>query len=102
MRTSIRPNRSTAARSVLGVVQASDVELDGQEIVVGSERGADPLGVASGSYNRMAGGQGGLSDVDAHPAAGASNEPNLLVNHAALSSIAERCGSWFPAAVYLR
>jgi Kef-type K+ transport system membrane component KefB len=65
----------------LGVGGVGDVELDGQEVVVRAERGADPLGVASGGDDGVAGGQGGLGDVDAHAAAGAGDEPNLLVSH---------------------
>jgi hypothetical protein len=49
----------------------------------------DGVGVAGGSDHGVTGGQGGLGDVDAHPAAGARDEPNLLVSHAsALPSVA--------------
>ena len=47
-----------------------------------SERGGDLLGVAAGGDDGVTGGQGGLGDVDAHAAAGAGDEPNLLVTHA--------------------
>jgi hypothetical protein len=76
------------ARGVLGVGEAGDVELDGQEVVVRAKRRADPLGVASGGDDGVASGQGGLGDVDAHAAAGARSEPNLLVSHpSALPSV---------------
>ena len=48
-----------------------------------AERASRPaLGVAAGGDDRVAGGQGGLGDVDAHAAAGAGDEPDLLVSHA--------------------
>jgi hypothetical protein len=69
------------ARGVLGVGGVGDVELDGQEVVVRSERRADPLGVASGGDDGVADGQGGRGDVDAHPAPRTGDEPHLLVSH---------------------
>ena len=68
------------ARGVLGVVETRNVELNDEELVVGSERGADPLRVASGGDDCVARGQSGLRDVDAHTATRAGNEPDLLVN----------------------
>ncbi len=44
-------------------------------------RRADLLGVAAGGDDRVTGGQGGLGDVDAQAAAGAGDEPDLLVTH---------------------
>jgi hypothetical protein len=66
----------------LGVGGVGDVELDDQEVVVGAEGSADPLGVAAGGDHGVTGGQGGLDDLDAHAAAGTGDEPNLLVSHA--------------------
>ena len=39
--------------------RVGDVQRDDQEIVVRAERGADPLGVAAGGDDGVAGGQGG-------------------------------------------
>jgi len=47
---------------------------------VTSERGADSLSVAPSGDDCVACGQSSLRDVDAHTAARASNEPDLLVN----------------------
>jgi hypothetical protein len=66
----------------LSKAQQELVLLRDQFSVVDSERGADPLGVVPGSDDSVASGQGGPHDVDAHTAAGASNEPDLLVRHA--------------------
>ena len=46
-----------------------------------ADRRGDPLGVAAGGHDRVSGGQRGLRDVDAHAAAGAGDEPDLLVAH---------------------
>ena len=59
-----------------------DVERDGQQVVVRTDRGADPLGVAAGGHDRVPGGQGRPGDVHAHAAAGAGDEPDLLLTHA--------------------
>ena len=58
-----------------------DVELDRQEVVVFSDRRADLLGVSSGGDDRVTSGQRGLGDVDPQAAAGAGDEPDLLVTH---------------------
>ena len=90
----MRPNRSTAAcDGGLGVGGVGDVELDDQEVVVLADRRADLLGVAAGGDDRVTGGQGGLGDVDAHAAAGAGDEPNLLVSHAGALLLLGSCRS---------
>ena len=80
--TSIRPNRSTAtwtaASASAGSVTSS---LTTRRSSCCAERRGDLLGVAAGGDDRVTGGQGGLGDVDAQAAAGAGDEPNLLVTH---------------------
>ena len=71
----------------LGVGGVGDVELDDQQVVVGAEGSADPLGVAAGGNHGVAGDQGGLGDVDAHPAPRTSDEPDPLVSHLVVLSI---------------
>src|SRR5688572_32347484 len=44
-----------------------------------SQGGGDPVGVAAGGHDGVAGVQGGAGDVGAHTAAGAGDEPDLLV-----------------------
>jgi hypothetical protein len=79
----MRPNRSTAAVTAAWVSGGvGDVELDGQQVVVGADGSADPLGVAAGGDHSVPGSESGLGDVDAHPAPRAGDEPNLLVSHA--------------------
>jgi hypothetical protein len=71
----------------LGVGGVGDVELDGQQVGVGAEGSADPLRVAAGGDHSVAGGEGGLGDVDAHPAPRAGDEPDPLVSHLVVLSI---------------
>ena len=59
-----------------------DVERDGQQVLVLAQGGGDAVGVAGGGDHGVAGGERGLGDVDAHAAAGAGDEPNVLVGHA--------------------
>ncbi len=92
----MRPNRSTRCLDGrLGVGGVGDVELDGQQVVVLAEGRGDGVGVAGGGDHRMAGGQCGLGDVDAHATAGAGDEPNLLVSHAGCTSFWLMC-LWAP------
>jgi len=70
------------ARGVLGVGEAGDVELDGQEVVASSESRGDSLRVAPGADDGVTRGQGSLHNVDAQAPARAGNEPDLLVKHA--------------------
>jgi hypothetical protein len=84
----MRPNRSTAAVTAAWVSGGvGDVELDGQQVLMGADGSADPLGVAAGGDHGVTGSQGGLGDVDAHPAPCAGDEPGLLVSHLVVLSI---------------
>ena len=66
----------------LGVGGVGDVELDDQQVVVPRRRpGLTRVGVAAGGHDRVAGGEGGPGDVDAHAAAGTGDQPDLLVSH---------------------
>jgi hypothetical protein len=65
----------------LGVVRAGDVELDDQEVVGLADRLGDGVGIAAGCDDRMAGGQRGLGEVDAHVTPGAGDEPRLRLSH---------------------
>ena len=69
----------------LGVLGAGDVELHGEQVVVVADRRRDLRGIAAGGDDGVAGGQGGLGDVDAQATARAGDEPNLLVSHAMCS-----------------
>ena len=81
-RTSRRPNRSHGGlHRGLGGCGVGDVESDGQEVVVLSERVGDALGLAGGGDHGVAGGEGCLGDVDAQAAACAGDEPYLLLGH---------------------
>src|SRR5918993_679173 len=64
-----------------------DVELDDQEVVVGAEGSADPLGVAAAGDHGVPTSKGSRGDVDAHPAPRTSDEPGLLVSHLVVLSI---------------
>ena len=79
----MRPNRSTRRlhRRLRGC-QARDVELDDEQVVGLADGLGHGVGVAAGGDDRVAGGERGLRDVDAHAAAGAGDEPDLLVSHA--------------------
>jgi hypothetical protein len=66
----------------LGRGRVGHVELHGQEVIVLTQGRGDTLGLAGGGDHRVAGRQCRLGDVDAHAAAGAGDEPNLLVSHA--------------------
>lgn len=73
------------ARGVLSVAAIRNVELDSEEFVVTSERGADSLRIAPGGDDSMACSQSSLRDVDAQTTARACNEPDPLVNDASRS-----------------
>ena len=76
------PKRSTAAVDRrLGVLRAGDVELDDEQVVGVADRLRDGVGVAAGGDDVVAGGQRGLGEVDAHAAAGAGDEPGLVLGH---------------------
>ena len=47
-----------------------------------TEGSGDAVGVAGGGDYGVAGGERRLGDVDAHAAASAGDEPNVLVSHA--------------------
>jgi hypothetical protein len=65
----------------LGVLWAGDVELDHQQVVRLAERSPDGVGVPAGGDDGLAGGGGSLGNIEAHAAAGAGNEPHLLLTH---------------------
>src|SRR6266545_4442669 len=65
----------------LGVGTAGDVELDDQQVVRLADGIRHGVGVAAGGDDGVAGGEGRLRDLDAHAAAGAGDEPNLLLSH---------------------
>ena len=71
----------------LGVGGIGDVELDGQQILMGADGSADPFGVAAGGNHGMPSGKGSRGNVDAHPAPRAGDEPDLLVSHLVVLSI---------------
>jgi hypothetical protein len=65
----------------LGGGGVGHVERNCEEVLVLALGGGDLVGVASGADHRMAGCECGLGDVDAHPASGTGDEPNLLGSH---------------------
>jgi hypothetical protein len=65
----------------LRVLGTSDVELDGQQVVVAAHRGRDLRSIAASGDNGVAGGQGGLGDVDAQASTSARDEPHFLFTH---------------------
>jgi hypothetical protein len=65
----------------LRILWAGDVESDCQQVVVVAHRSRDPRGIATGGNNGVAGGQGGLGDIDAQTSTGAGDEPNFLFSH---------------------
>ena len=74
------PKRSTARLDRrLGVLRAGDVERRDEQLVGVAERLRDGVGVAAGGNDVVAGGQRGLGDIDAHAAAGAGDEPGLVL-----------------------
>jgi hypothetical protein len=64
----------------LGIVGIGDVELDGEQVVVGSDGGGDPLRVAARGHYRGAGSQCGLGDVCSHAASSTCDQPNFFVH----------------------
>jgi hypothetical protein len=65
----------------LRILWAGDVEFDCQQVVVVAHRSRDLRSIAAGGDNGVAGGQGGLGDVDAQASTSAGDEPNLLFSH---------------------
>src|ERR1700746_825552 len=65
----------------LGVGGVGDVELDGQQVVVLAQGRCDSAGVTPGGDHGVTGRERGPGDVGAHAAAGAGDEPDLLVLH---------------------
>ena len=65
----------------LRILRAGDVELDGQQVVVVAHRSRDLRRIAAGGDNGVAGGQGGLGDVDAQASTSAGDEPHFLFSH---------------------
>lgn len=68
-------------RRVHGRAGVGDVELDGEEVVVLAQDCRDSLGFAGGGDDDVPSRECRLGDVDAHAAAGACDEPDLLVGH---------------------
>jgi hypothetical protein len=66
----------------LGVGGVGDVELDGQQVVVLAQGLCDSAGVTGGGDDGLAGLQCGPGDLGTHAAAGAGDEPHLLLSHA--------------------
>ncbi len=77
---------------VLRAVRVRDVQLHDDLVRVSSERSADLLRVPSCGDDVMAGGERRLSDVDAHAAASARDEPNFPIRHAFLSAFGAETG----------
>src|SRR2546427_9307389 len=89
----MRPKRSTAAQDRrLGIGVAGDIQLDGQQVARLSQGVGHAVGVPTRGHNRVAGRQGRLGELDTHPAAGAGDEPHLLVTHL----ISLFCAIYFP------
>ena len=65
----------------LGIGAASDVQLDGQQVIRLSQGLRHAVAVPARGHNCVAGRQRGLSEIDAHATAGSSDEPSLLVIH---------------------
>jgi len=65
----------------LGIGAASDVQLDGQQVVRLSQGLGDAVAVPARGHNRVTSRQGGLGEIDAHATAGSSDKPDLLVTH---------------------
>src|SRR5437773_1141358 len=78
---SIQPSRPNFAA-------VGDVQLEDQQVVRLSHSLGYGAQVPAGGHDRVAGGQGGLGEIDTHATAGTSNEPNLLV------SLASHGTSW--------
>ena len=55
-----------------------DVQGQGEEVLVLPESFSDFGGVAGGRHDRMASGQGGFGQVDAHATGGTGDEPDLV------------------------
>src|SRR5213592_4130964 len=64
----------------LGVCAVGDVQLDDQQVVRLSHSLCYSVGVPTGGHDRVAGGQGGLGDIDAHATPGTGNKPDLGVS----------------------
>jgi hypothetical protein len=85
--TSMRPKRSTAARTACS---ASSVLVTSS--LTASRSSAWPTASATASRlrpvatNRVAGGQGSLGELQAHAPPSASDEPDLLVGHSSLQA----------------
>src|SRR5205807_8411225 len=78
-KTSMRPNRSTAAREAASAsarrVTSSLTISRSLDLAHGL---LDRLGVPTRGDNGMASGQSRLRDIDTHPTAGAGDKPNFL------------------------
>jgi hypothetical protein len=65
----------------LRILRACHIELDGQQVVVVAYPGRDLRSIAASGDNGVAGGQGGLGDVDPQASASAGDEPHSLFTH---------------------
>ncbi len=65
----------------LRIQRACHVELDGEQVVVVAHRGRDLRSITASGDNGVAGGQGGLGDVDPQASTSAGDEPHSLFIH---------------------
>ena len=73
--------RDAGINGRLRIPGPSNVELDRQQVVVVAHRGRDLCGIAASGDNGVAGGQGGLGDVDAQAPTSAGDQPHFLFTH---------------------
>src|SRR5438132_8890893 len=65
----------------LSIGAAGNVQLDDPQVVQITQGLSHGVGVPTGAHHRVAGGQSGFDEIDAHATAGSSNEPDLPVSH---------------------
>src|SRR2546428_399925 len=76
----VMPNGATSCcRHSVGAV--GDVQLEDQQVARPSHGLGHGVAVPAGGHDRVACGQGGLDEINAHATAGTSYEPDLLVRH---------------------
>ena len=78
----MRPNRSTAARTAASASARLVTSSLTASRSFDCPKALDTrVAVPARRHDRVAGGQRGLGEIDAHAAAGSRNKPNLLVTH---------------------